>query len=195
MDAELQEGLPPRAPTQLLADRSRSVIARNDSPDVGFETSVNPYRGCEHGCTYCYARPFHEYLGFSAGLDFETKILVKPDAPELLRRELMAPSWQPQLVVLSGVTDCYQPAERRLGITRRCLEVLAELRNPAAVITKNRLVTRDAETFSAADCLIVVCWHRKALEMCGAAGVQVSEEECRARGGAVCRYRISWASP
>jgi DNA repair photolyase len=93
----------------------------------------------------CYARPFHEYLGFSAGLDFETKILVKPEAPELLRRELMAPSWEPQLVMLSGVTDCYQPAERRLGITRRCLEVLAELRNPAAVITKNRLVTRDID--------------------------------------------------
>ena len=145
LDDELGENPEPRSPTQLLSDHSRSVIARNDSPDVGFETSVNPYRGCEHGCVYCYARPFHEYLGFSAGLDFETKILVKPEAPELLRRELMAPSWQPQLVVLSGVTDCYQPAERRLRITRRCLEVLAELRNPTAVITKNRLVTRDAD--------------------------------------------------
>jgi DNA repair photolyase len=93
----------------------------------------------------CYARPFHEYLGFSAGLDFETKILVKPEAPELLRRELMSPSWEPQLVMMSGVTDCYQPAERRLGITRRCLEVLAELRNPTGVITKNRLVTRDSD--------------------------------------------------
>jgi DNA repair photolyase len=132
-------------PTQLLVDSSRSIIARNDSPDVGFETSVNPYRGCEHGCIYCFARPFHEYLGFSAGLDFETRILVKPQAPELLRRELMSPSWEPQLVMLSGVTDCYQPAERRLEITRRCLAVLAELRNPAGVITKNRLVTRDID--------------------------------------------------
>jgi DNA repair photolyase len=93
----------------------------------------------------CFARPFHEYLGLSAGLDFETKILVKPDAPELLRRELMAPSWEPQLVMLSGVTDCYQPAERRLEVTRRCLAVLAELRNPTGVITKNRLVTRDID--------------------------------------------------
>ena len=301
LDAELAEGAERRAPTELLTDRSRSIIARNDSPDVGFETSVNPYRGCSHGCTYCmagetpilmgdgttrrlddlrvgdeiygtlshgptrrftrtkvlahwqtvkpayaitladgtrlvasgdhrfltergwkhvtnsergpdrahltvndsllgigalavspeldvdsrrgypsgrirgieplgderplfdittgtgdfiadgvvshncYARPFHEYLGFSAGLDFETKILVKPEAPELLRKELMAPSWQPQLVVMSGVTDCYQPAERRLRITRRCLEVLAELRNPTAVIPKTRLVTRDID--------------------------------------------------
>ena len=145
LDAELAEHPERRVPTQLLVDKSRSIIARNDSPDVGFETSVNPYRGCSHGCVYCYARPFHEYLGFSAGLDFETKILVKPEAPELLRKELMAPSWEPQLVVLSGVTDCYQPAERRLGITRRCLEVLAELRNPTAVITKNRLVTRDID--------------------------------------------------
>lgn len=136
---------PERVATTLLRDRTRSIVARNDSPDVGFETSVNPYRGCEHGCVYCYARPFHEYLGFSAGLDFETRILVKPEAPELLRRELTAPSWEPQVVALSGVTDCYQPAERRLEITRRCLEVLAEVRNPAAVITKNRLVTRDLD--------------------------------------------------
>jgi DNA repair photolyase len=140
-----EEPSPDKLPTQLLHDRSRTIIARNDSPDVGFETSVNPYRGCEHGCVYCFARPFHEYLGFSAGLDFETRILVKPDAPELLRRELMAPSWEPQLVVMSGVTDCYQPAERKLEITRRCLAVLAELRNPTAIITKNRLVTRDVD--------------------------------------------------
>ena len=136
---------PEQVATKLLRDTSRTVIARNDSPDVGFETSVNPYRGCEHGCIYCYARPFHEYLGFSAGLDFETRILVTPDAPELLRRELMSPSWEPQLVMMSGVTDCYQPAERRLEVTRRCLEVLAELKNPVAVITKNRLVTRDID--------------------------------------------------
>lgn len=131
--------------TEFFRDRSRTVIARNESPDVGFDTTVNPYRGCEHGCTYCYARPYHEYLGFSAGLDFETKILVKEEAPELLRAELSSPGWQPQPILLSGVTDPYQPAERRLGLTRRCLEVLTEFRNPVAITTKNRLVTRDLD--------------------------------------------------
>jgi DNA repair photolyase len=136
---------PERVETELLRDTSRSVIAYNDSPDVGFDASVNPYRGCEHGCVYCYARPFHEYLGFSAGLDFESRILVKPDAPELLRKELSSPTWKPQTLAMSGVTDCYQPAERRLEITRRCLEVLADFRNPVGVITKNELVTRDID--------------------------------------------------
>ena len=136
---------PERVETELLRDTSRSVIAYNDSPDVGFDASVNPYRGCEHGCVYCYARPFHEYLGFSAGLDFESRILVKPDAPELLRKELSSPKWKPQTLAMSGVTDCYQPAERRLEITRRCLEVLADFRNPVGVITKNELVTRDID--------------------------------------------------
>ena len=131
--------------TQYLKDSSRSIIAYNDSPDVGFDASVNPYRGCEHGCIYCYARPTHEYLGFSAGLDFETRILVKEDAPELLRKELASPRWKPQVVAMSGVTDCYQPIERRLKLTRRCLEVFAEFRNPVAIITKNHLVTRDAD--------------------------------------------------
>ncbi|MFL6260335.1 MAG: PA0069 family radical SAM protein [Thermoanaerobaculia bacterium] len=136
---------PERVETELLRDTSKSVIAYNDSPDVGFNASVNPYRGCEHGCVYCYARPFHEYLGFSAGLDFESRILVKPDAPELLRKELSSPKWKPQTLAMSGVTDCYQPAERRLEITRRCLEVLADFRNPVGVITKNELVTRDID--------------------------------------------------
>ena len=135
----------PRPQTQLLRDTSRSIIACNESPDVGFDASINPYRGCEHGCVYCYARPNHEYLGFSAGLDFETKILVKADAPELLRRELSSRRWRPQLLLMSGVTDPYQPAERRLRLTRRCLEVLVEFRNPVAVITKNHLVTRDID--------------------------------------------------
>src|SRR5438552_17185489 len=121
--------------TQLLKDTSRSIIAYNDSPDVGFSASINPYRGCEHGCIYCYARPTHEYLGFSAGLDFETKIMVKTNAPELLRAELESPRWEPQTLVLSGVTDPYQPVERKLQITRGCLEVLAQFRNPVAVIT------------------------------------------------------------
>jgi len=131
--------------TQFFRDSSRTIIARNDSPDVGFDASINPYRGCEHGCVYCYARPTHEYLGFSAGLDFETKIMVKEDAPELLRRELSSPRWMPQPLALSGVTDPYQPIERRLCLTRRCLEVLAEYRNPVVIITKNRLVTRDTD--------------------------------------------------
>ena len=133
--------------TIYLRDPSRTIIAYNDSPDIGFDASINPYRGCEHGCIYCYARPFHEYLGFSAGLDFETKIMVKTDAPELLREELNAPKWQPQTIAISGVTDPYQPIERKLEITRRCLEVLAEFRNPAGVITKNHLVTRDVDHF------------------------------------------------
>ncbi|MDP9193823.1 MAG: PA0069 family radical SAM protein [Acidobacteriota bacterium] len=131
--------------TIYLRDPTRTIIATNDSPDVGFEASINPYRGCEHGCIYCFARPTHEFLGFSAGLDFETKILVKEDAPVLLRAELSAKKWQPKVLVMSGVTDPYQPVERRLGITRGCLEVLAEFRNPIGLITKNHLVTRDID--------------------------------------------------
>jgi DNA repair photolyase len=131
--------------TIYLRDPTRTIIATNDSPDIGFEASINPYRGCEHGCIYCYARPTHEFLGMSAGLDFETRILVKEDAPALLREELSAKKWQPKLLAISGVTDPYQPIERRLGITRGCLEVFAEFRNPVAVITKNHLVTRDAD--------------------------------------------------
>src|SRR2546427_7514282 len=115
----------PSPATQFLKDTSRSIIATNDSPDVGFEASINPYRGCEHGCIYCYARPTHEYFGLSAGLDFETKIFVKEDAPELLRKELSSPRWQPKCVAISGVTDPYQPIERKLQLTRRCLEVFA----------------------------------------------------------------------
>jgi DNA repair photolyase len=131
--------------TLLLRDDSRSLITFNSSPDVPFDASLNPYRGCEHGCIYCYARPTHEYLGFSAGLDFETKLLVKERAPELLRKELSRRSWQPRMLALSGVTDPYQPIERRLELTRRCLQVLAECRNPVGVITKNALVSRDID--------------------------------------------------
>jgi DNA repair photolyase len=134
--------------TEYYRDKTRSIIATNDSPDVGFNASINPYRGCQHGCIYCYARPTHEYLGFSAGLDFETKIMVKEDAPDLLRQELASPRWQPQPLGLSGVTDPYQPVERRLCLTRRCLEVLAEFRNPVAVVTKSHLVTRDLDLLS-----------------------------------------------
>jgi DNA repair photolyase len=138
----------PAPATQFFRDSSRSIITQNDSPDVGFETSINPYRGCEHGCVYCYARPTHEYLSFSTGLDFETKIMVKEDAPELLRRELSSPRWQPKTLSLSGVTDPYQPVERRLQLTRRCLEVLAEFRNPVGIVTKSHLVTRDLDILS-----------------------------------------------
>ncbi len=143
-----EEGLPAQAPTQYFVDTSRSIIATNDSPDVGFTHSVNPYRGCSHGCVYCYARPTHEYLGFSAGLDFETKIMVKCDAPQLLRAELTSPKWVPTPLHFSGVTDAYQPIERQLRLTRQCLEVLAEFRNPASIITKNHLVTRDIDLLS-----------------------------------------------
>jgi DNA repair photolyase len=131
--------------TQFLKDSSKSIIAYNDSPDIGFEASVNPYRGCEHGCIYCYARPFHEYLGFSSGLEFETKIMVKENAPKLLREELSSPKWKPQVIAMSGVTDCYQPVERKLKLTRGCLQVLAEFRNPVGIVTKNFLVTRDID--------------------------------------------------
>jgi DNA repair photolyase len=142
--ASLDEDRPARR-TDFFRDGSKTIITRNNSPDVGFETSVNPYRGCEHGCIYCYARPTHEYLGFSAGVDFESKIMVKEDAPALLEAELSSPKWKPQVIVMSGVTDPYQPVERKLKLTRRCLEVLARFRNPVAIITKNHLVTRDAD--------------------------------------------------
>ncbi len=134
--------------TQFLVDHSKTAISYNDSPDIGFSASVNPYRGCEHGCIYCYARPTHEYLGFSSGLDFESKIMVKLNAPELLREELSSPKWKPQSLAMSGVTDCYQPVERKLKITRRCLETLLEFRNPVGIITKNFLVTRDIDVLS-----------------------------------------------
>ena len=147
-DADWNPEEDPAPRTQFFKDRTSTIIAYNDSPDVGFEASINPYRGCEHGCIYCYARPFHEYLGFSSGLDFETKIMVKEDAPKLLREELSSKKWQPKVIGISGVTDCYQPIERRLKLTRACLEVLAKFRNPVAIITKNNLVTRDIDVLS-----------------------------------------------
>ena len=140
-----EEAPPERVETLVLADASRTIISRNTSPDIPFDASVNPYRGCEHGCAYCYARTFHEYLDLSAGLDFETRILVKHEAAELLRAELAAPRYRPTELSLSGVTDPYQPLERRLGITRQVLEVLAEHRHPVTIVTKNALVVRDAD--------------------------------------------------
>jgi DNA repair photolyase len=142
---ESDEGGHPGVPTRYFEDSSRSILARNDSPDIPFTFSLNPYRGCEHGCIYCYARPSHEYLGFSAGIDFETKIMVKPNAPGLLARALGAKGWVPQTVTLSGNTDPYQPIERTLALTRRCLEVFLEFRNPVSIITKNALVLRDLD--------------------------------------------------
>ncbi len=144
---EMVEGdaSPDREPTIYYRDGSKSIISENNSPDVPFDVSLNPYRGCEHGCAYCYARPTHEYLGFSAGLDFETRIMVKEDAASLLRRKLESPKWQPKVLGMSGVTDPYQPVERRLMITRACLEVLAEMRHPVGLITKNPMIVRDLD--------------------------------------------------
>ena len=134
-------------PTETFRDMSRTIITTNDSPDIGMETTLNPYRGCEHGCIYCYARPTHEYLGLSAGTDFESKIYVKEDAPALLRKKLQSRTWVPKVIALSGITDPYQPLERKLRITRGFFEVLRDFANPAVVITKNHLVTRDIDIF------------------------------------------------
>ncbi len=129
--------------TQYLPDQARTIVAENDSPDISFRYSMNPYRGCSHGCSYCYARQTHEYLSYNAGLDFETKILVKHDAPALFRAFLMRPAWRPEPIALSGNTDCYQPAERTYRLTRGLLEVAAEFRQPISIITKNALILRD----------------------------------------------------
>ena len=137
------EGAPER--TRVVRDTSRSVLSHNTSPDIPFDVSLNPYRGCEHGCSYCYARPTHEYLGLSAGLDFERRLFAKPDAPALLAAALAKASWRPRHLALSGGTDPYQPVERLLGITRGCLEVLAAHRLPVGLITKNALVVRDLD--------------------------------------------------
>ncbi|MEX2629688.1 MAG: PA0069 family radical SAM protein [Tistlia sp.] len=134
-----------RVETQVLPDSSRTILAKNDSPDVPFERSINPYRGCEHGCIYCFARPTHAWLGLSAGLDFETRIFAKHDAPELLRQELAKRSYEPTTLAIGAVTDPYQPAERELKITRRIIEVLAEAQHPFAIVTKSAGVLRDLD--------------------------------------------------
>ncbi len=148
--------------TRVYRDHTRTLINYVDpeaSPDISFRWSINPYRGCEHGCVYCYARPGHEYLGLSSGLDFETKLFAKLDAPRLLRHELSSPKWRGETIALSGVTDCYQPVESKLRITRGCLEVMAECRQPVGIVTKNRLVARDLDLLSelAAHNATVVC--------------------------------------
>src|SRR3954465_6130648 len=143
-----EEEKKPLRKTQFFRDGTKTIVAHNQSPDVGFEVSINPYRGCEHGCIYCFARPTHEYLGLSAGLDFESRIMVKMNAPRLLEEELSSPKWEPKFLMMSGVTDCYQPVERKLRLTRGCLEVLARFRNPVGILTKNRLVTRDIDVLT-----------------------------------------------
>jgi DNA repair photolyase len=138
-------GEEPDPRTQFLDDQTRAAFATNDSPDIPFSHSINPYRGCEHGCAYCYARPTHEYLGFDAALDFETKIMVKRNAAQLARQAMMRRSWKPTVVSISGVTDPYQPAERKFRITRSILETMLDFRNPVGIVTKNALVTRDID--------------------------------------------------
>ncbi len=135
--------------TTLYIDKSRKAITRNNSPDIGFDRSINPYKGCEHGCIYCYARPTHAYLGLSPGLDFETKIFHKPDAPEQLARELSQPGYRPEPIMLGANTDPYQPAERYLELTRRILETLAEFQHPVQIITKSDLILRDRDILGA----------------------------------------------
>ena len=134
---------PPNATLQVFEERARSILSENDSPDLPFRFSVNPYRGCIHACAYCYARPSHQYLGFGAGTDFDRKIVVKTNAAELLREAFLKPSWNGDNVVFSGNTDCYQALEANYELTRRCLEVCLEFQNPISIITKSRLVARD----------------------------------------------------
>jgi DNA repair photolyase len=131
--------------TQFYHDNARSILFKNDSPDIPMAYSLNAYRGCEHGCAYCRARPYHEYLGFNAGIDFESKIMVKHDAPKLLRKAFDDKKWVPQCIMMSGNTDCYQPAERKYKITRQVLEVFLEYRNPVSILTKNALILRDLD--------------------------------------------------
>jgi DNA repair photolyase len=141
-------GEPPEAKLEVYEEEAKHLIAENDSPDVGFRFGINPYRGCGHACAYCFARPSHQYLGFGAGTDFERRIVVKVNAPEALRRDFLRPSWKGELVALSGNTDCYQPLEASYRLTRGCLEVFREFRNPVVIITKGLLVRRDVDVLS-----------------------------------------------
>jgi DNA repair photolyase len=152
-DVEYLDGEAPNAKLEVYEDHTRGILAHNDSPDVGFTWSVNPYRGCFHACSYCFARPTHEYLSFGAGTDFDRKIVVKPKAPELLRDAFDEPKWKGETVVFSGVTDCYQPLEASYRVTRGCLAVCAEYRNPAGVISKSPLVERDIDVMQELTCV------------------------------------------
>ena len=146
-DPEEAEAGPPAAavPTTVTVDATRTVIARNDSPDVGFDRSINPYRGCEHGCVYCYARPTHAWLGLSPGVDFETRLFAKPDAASLLRQELARPSYRCAPIAMGTNTDPYQPVERERRITREILKVLADCNHPVTIVTKSALIERDID--------------------------------------------------
>lgn len=142
---EYDPGVERQQALEIYEDTTRNIVSENDSPDLGFRYSVNPYRGCAHGCAYCYARPSHEYLGFGSGTDFDRRIVVKLRAAELLRERFERPSWQGDLLVISGNTDCYQPLEARFRLTRACLQVCAEYRNPVHLITKSALIERDLD--------------------------------------------------
>ncbi len=146
------DGWEPAAPsnprTRLLVDRAKSIVSRNDSPDIGFNQSLNPYRGCEHGCIYCYARPTHAFLGLSPGLDFETQIFMKPDAPRLLREEFSHPDYVCSVIALGTATDAYQPFERKEQLTRSLLEIFLETRHPVSVVTKSSLIVRDIDLWA-----------------------------------------------
>ena len=146
-----------KVPTEYFADATKSLITKNDSPDIPFTFSLNPYRGCAHGCSYCYARPYHEFLGFSSGLDFETKIMVKKDAPGLFQHFLRKSGWKCEVIAMSGVTDCYQPAEREFRVTRGCLEVALKARQPLGIITKNALILRDIDLLAEMACHNLIC--------------------------------------
>ncbi len=148
-DLEYDEGQAPDADVTILEDQTRAILSKNTSPDIGFRYSINPYRGCMHACAYCYARPTHEYLGFGAGTDFDRKIVVKREAAALLREAFDKKSWKGERVVFSGVTDCYQPIESKLGLTRACLEVCLAYRNPVGIITKSALIERDIDVLAA----------------------------------------------
>jgi DNA repair photolyase len=145
---DYEPGETPETQLELIVDETESILSKNESPDLPFRYGVNPYRGCAHGCAYCYARPSHEYWGYGSGSDFERKIIIKPRAAELLRRAFERPSWRGELIVLSGNTDCYQPVEAKLRLTRSCLEVCVEYRNPIHIITKSALIERDIDLLS-----------------------------------------------
>ena len=161
-----EEFLPEHIQTQVFFETPEKIVNKVTSPDVGMDFSLNPYQGCEHGCIYCYARTTHEFWGFNAGLDFETKIIAKKNAPELLEKQLLKPSWRPKTIMLSGNTDCYQPLEAKLKITRSLLQVFAKYRHPVGIITKNALVTRDLDILSdlAKDNLVMVVFSITSLD-------------------------------
>src|SRR5688500_15350783 len=149
VEREADDGKATRVERRVFADRTRTIINHVvKTSDVPFDWTVNPYRGCEHGCIYCFARPYHEYLGFSCGLDFETKLMAKPDAPELLKRELAHPRWRAEPIVMSATTDIYQPIEHEMRIARRCLEVMADCGQPVSTMTKSAMVLRDVDLWS-----------------------------------------------